>query len=113
MREARGAFCEEAALAEPVRSPASAVSPAQAVEKEPVRKSEPFWRPSASSSSTRTAAAPACGAEVATEERITGARPQESKYPKRWLSVGMTFLASLIAWGATVAAMTFVRNHMA
>jgi capsular polysaccharide transport system permease protein len=39
--------------------------------------------------------------------------PQESKYPKRWLSVGMTFLASLIAWGATVAAMTFVRNHMA
>jgi hypothetical protein len=25
----------------------------------------------------------------------------------------MTFLASLIAWGATIAAMTFVRNHMA
>ncbi len=41
------------------------------------------------------------------------ALPQESKYPNRWLSVGMTFLASLIAWGATVAAMTFVRNHMA
>jgi capsular polysaccharide transport system permease protein len=41
------------------------------------------------------------------------ALPEESKYPKRWLSVGMTFLASLIAWGATIAAMTFVRNHMA
>ncbi len=41
------------------------------------------------------------------------ALPQESKYPNRWLSIGMTFLASLIAWGATVAAMTFVRNHMA
>lgn len=46
-------------------------------------------------------------------EVVAPAVPEESKYPMRWLNVGMTFLASLIGWGATVAAMAFVRNHMA
>jgi capsular polysaccharide transport system permease protein len=46
-------------------------------------------------------------------EIVAPAQPEDAKYPKRWLSVGMTFLASLIAWAATVGAMSFVRNHMA
>jgi len=41
------------------------------------------------------------------------AKPEESTYPKRWLNIGMTLVASLIAWVATIAAMAFVRNHMA
>jgi capsular polysaccharide transport system permease protein len=44
---------------------------------------------------------------------VAPALPEESEYPKRWLSIGMTFLASLIAWVSAVAAMAFVRNHMA
>lgn len=46
-------------------------------------------------------------------EIVAPALPEEAKYPKRWLSVGITLVTSLIAWGATVAAMAFVRNHMA
>jgi capsular polysaccharide transport system permease protein len=46
-------------------------------------------------------------------EVVAPALPEESEYPKRWLSIGMTFLASLIAWVVAVAAMAFVRNHMA
>jgi capsular polysaccharide transport system permease protein len=46
-------------------------------------------------------------------EIVAPALPEESMYPQRWLSVGMTLLGSLIAWAATVGAMAFVRNHMA
>jgi capsular polysaccharide transport system permease protein len=46
-------------------------------------------------------------------EIVAPALPEESMYPRRWLSIGMTFVASLIAWAATVGAMAFVRNHMA
>lgn len=46
-------------------------------------------------------------------EIVAPALPAEAKYPKRLLSIGVTFLASLVAWGLTVAAMAFVRNHMA
>jgi capsular polysaccharide transport system permease protein len=46
-------------------------------------------------------------------EIVAPAQPEDAKYPKRWLSIGMTFLASLIVWAATVGAMSFVRNHMA
>jgi capsular polysaccharide transport system permease protein len=46
-------------------------------------------------------------------EIVAPALPEDSKYPQRWLSVGMIFLASIIGWGITVGAMFFVRNHMA
>ena len=46
-------------------------------------------------------------------EIVAPALPEDSKYPKRWLSIGMIFLASIIAWGITVGAMFFARNHMA
>lgn len=46
-------------------------------------------------------------------EIVAPALPQDAEYPKRWLDVGMTFLASLLAWAAAVGAMNFVRNHMA
>jgi capsular polysaccharide transport system permease protein len=46
-------------------------------------------------------------------EIVAPALPAESKYPKRLLSIVVTFLVSLTAWGSTVAAITFVRNHMA
>jgi capsular polysaccharide transport system permease protein len=46
-------------------------------------------------------------------EIIAPTLPGEAKYPKRLLSIGVTFLASLAAWGLAVAAMTFVRDHMA
>jgi capsular polysaccharide transport system permease protein len=46
-------------------------------------------------------------------EIVAPALPQDAEYPKRWLDIGMTFLASLLAWAAAVGAMNFVRNHMA
>lgn len=46
-------------------------------------------------------------------EIVAPALPEEPGYPRRWLSVGMTLLGSLIAWAASVGAMAFVRNHMA
>jgi capsular polysaccharide transport system permease protein len=46
-------------------------------------------------------------------EIIAPALPEESKYPKRWLMVVMTYVGSLIGWSAIVGAMAFVRNHMA
>ena len=46
-------------------------------------------------------------------EIIPPALPEESTYPKRVLSIGMTLIASLIIWAAAVGLMTFVRNHMA
>ena len=44
---------------------------------------------------------------------VSPALPEEAQYPKRWLSIGVALLASLIRWGATVGALVFVRNHMA
>jgi len=46
-------------------------------------------------------------------EIVAPALPEDSKYRKRWLSVGMIFSASIIGWGVTVGMMFFVRNHMA
>lgn len=46
-------------------------------------------------------------------EIVAPALPEQAEYPKRWLSIGMTFLGSLIAFAASIAAMAFVRNHMA
>jgi capsular polysaccharide transport system permease protein len=46
-------------------------------------------------------------------EIVAPTLPAEAKYPKRLLSIGVIFLASLLVWGLSVAAMTFVRNHMA
>jgi capsular polysaccharide transport system permease protein len=46
-------------------------------------------------------------------EIVAPALPEDSKYPKRWLSVGMIFLASIIGWGISIGVMFFVRNHMA
>ena len=46
-------------------------------------------------------------------EIVAPALPEDSNYPKRWLSVGMIFLASIIGWAATVGIMAFLRNHMA
>jgi capsular polysaccharide transport system permease protein len=46
-------------------------------------------------------------------EIVSPALPQDAEYPRRWLDIGMTFLASLLAWAVTVGAMNFVRNHMA
>jgi capsular polysaccharide transport system permease protein len=46
-------------------------------------------------------------------EIVAPAMPEDSEYPKRWLSIGMIFLASLIAWAAAVGMTAFVRNHMA
>jgi capsular polysaccharide transport system permease protein len=46
-------------------------------------------------------------------EIVAPALPEDYKYPKRWLSIAMIFLASIIGWGITVGLMTFVRNHMA
>lgn len=46
-------------------------------------------------------------------EVVAPALPEESRYPRRWLTIGMTFLASLLVWIITVAGIAFVRNHMA
>jgi capsular polysaccharide transport system permease protein len=66
------------------------------------------------------AAAAVEAARMLTERRmlylhkiVAPALPEEAEYPKRLLSIGITFLASLLAWGTAVGAMTFVRNHMA
>src|SRR5262249_9652646 len=39
--------------------------------------------------------------------------PEDSRYPRRLLSIFMIAIASAIAWGISVGAMLFVRNHMA
>jgi capsular polysaccharide transport system permease protein len=46
-------------------------------------------------------------------EVVAPAVPEDAKYPKRWLSIAMTFLASIIAWGVSIGMIGFVRNHMA
>ena len=46
-------------------------------------------------------------------EVVEPALPEDAKYPRRLLNIGMTILASLLAWAATVGALHFVRNHMA
>jgi len=46
-------------------------------------------------------------------EIVAPAQPEESQYPRRLLSIGMIFIASIIAWVSAIAAMAFVRNHMA
>jgi capsular polysaccharide transport system permease protein len=44
---------------------------------------------------------------------VAPALPEESLYPRRWLTFGLILLASLLLWGASVGVATFVRNHMA
>jgi capsular polysaccharide transport system permease protein len=44
---------------------------------------------------------------------VAPALPQEARYPKRWLDIGMTFVVSLIGWGIIAGLVSFVRNHMA
>lgn len=39
--------------------------------------------------------------------------PEEARYPRRWLSVGMILAASLALWGTCVGLLAFVRNNMA
>jgi capsular polysaccharide transport system permease protein len=46
-------------------------------------------------------------------EVVAPALPEDAKYPKRWMSIGLILLASLVAWGATFGGAAFVRNHMA
>jgi capsular polysaccharide transport system permease protein len=46
-------------------------------------------------------------------EVVAPALPEDAKYPRRLLNIGMTILVSLLAWAATVGALHFVRNHMA
>jgi capsular polysaccharide transport system permease protein len=46
-------------------------------------------------------------------EVVAPALPEESKYPRRGLSIAMIFLVSIFGWGTTVGMMVFVRNHMA
>jgi capsular polysaccharide transport system permease protein len=41
------------------------------------------------------------------------ATPQEPRYPRRLLYIGVIFVGSLALWGALVGIITFVRNHMA
>jgi capsule polysaccharide export protein KpsE/RkpR len=45
-------------------------------------------------------------------EVVAPAVREDAKYPRHLLNIGMTILASLLAW-ATVGALNFVRNHMA
>lgn len=44
---------------------------------------------------------------------VAPAEPQEARYPKRWLSIGMTLVASLVGYGVVVGIVGFVRNNMA
>ena len=44
---------------------------------------------------------------------VAPAQPQEARYPKRWLDIGMTVVISLIGWGTAIGIVAFVRNHMA
>ena len=46
-------------------------------------------------------------------EIVPPALPEEYEYPRRLLSIAMVFVASIIAWAGAIAAMAFVRNHMA
>jgi capsular polysaccharide transport system permease protein len=46
-------------------------------------------------------------------EIVAPALPEDPKYPNRWLSVGMIFLATITGWGVSVGMIAFVRNHMA
>ena len=46
-------------------------------------------------------------------EAVAPALPQEAEYPKRWLNVSMTLLASVLAFIGSVAGLSFVRNYMA
>ncbi|ATQ67785.1 MULTISPECIES: LPS biosynthesis protein [Methylosinus] len=41
------------------------------------------------------------------------ATPQESRYPRRLLYIGVIFVGSLALWGALLGLITFVRNNMA
>lgn len=41
------------------------------------------------------------------------ATPQEPRYPRRLLYIGVIFVGSLALWGALLGLITFVRNHMA
>ncbi|MGA2895924.1 MAG: lipopolysaccharide biosynthesis protein, partial [Xanthobacteraceae bacterium] len=67
-----------------------------------------------------TAAASVEAARMMSERRmlylhevVAPALPEDAKYPRRLLNIGMTILGSLLAWAATVGALHFVRNHMA
>ncbi len=46
-------------------------------------------------------------------EIVAPALPEDDSYPKRGLNIAITLIGSLIAWGVTVGAIAFVRNHMA
>jgi capsular polysaccharide transport system permease protein len=46
-------------------------------------------------------------------EIVAPALPQEYAYPRRLLTISMTFLASMLAWLMAIIAMAFVRNYMA
>ncbi len=39
--------------------------------------------------------------------------PQQARYPKRLLAIGIIAVASLAAWGVSIGSLHFVRNHMA
>jgi capsular polysaccharide transport system permease protein len=44
---------------------------------------------------------------------VPPALPQIARYPKRWINIGITFVASLTAWAVVVGLLHFVRNNMA
>jgi capsular polysaccharide transport system permease protein len=46
-------------------------------------------------------------------QAVAPALPEDAEYPKRWLDVGVVFLASILAFFATVGGLSFVRNYMA
>ena len=39
--------------------------------------------------------------------------PEEARYPRRWLSVGLAFMFAFVAWLTLVGVAAFGRNHMA
>jgi capsular polysaccharide transport system permease protein len=46
-------------------------------------------------------------------ELVSPALPQDPKYPRRLLSIGITFAGSILSWVTLMTAIAFVRNHMA
>jgi capsular polysaccharide transport system permease protein len=46
-------------------------------------------------------------------QAVAPALPEDAEYPKRWLDIGVIFLASIAAFFAAVGGLSFVRNYMA
>jgi capsular polysaccharide transport system permease protein len=46
-------------------------------------------------------------------ELVSPALPQDPRYPRRLLSIGLTFVGSILCWVTSMTAISFVRNHMA